>query len=93
MNSIKKYSEEFLGEAFFGCINNKTEILNGEFCGCYNCLELIKTDEILEWIKEPNGKEDSAACPKCTFDSILSSKYPIEDSEFLKEMRIFHFGN
>ncbi len=88
-----KYSEEFLKKSFEGCINNKTEILNGENCGCYNCLHTFKKEDIKEWISEPNGKEDSAACPNCTFDSVLSSNYPVDDYEFLKEMRRYHFGS
>lgn len=87
-----KYSNDFIGKSFQGCINNKTEVLNGEYYGCYNCKQLSRTTEIIEWITEPNGGEDSAACPKCTFDSVLSFKYPIEDSRFLEEMHHYHFG-
>lgn len=91
MESNRKYSDEFLIKCFEGCVNNKTEILNGEICGCYNCLKVSQTKDIVEWISEPNGKEDSAACPNCTFDSVLSSNYPIQDILFLKEMSEFHF--
>ena len=87
-----KYTEEFLFDAFKGCINNKTEVLKNEICGCFNCLEISKTENIVEWIIEPNGGEETAACPNCTFDSILSDKFPIEDSLFLIEMRNYHFG-
>ena len=93
MKSENKYSNEFLKNAFGGCLNNKTEMLTGEISGCYNCLKVSQTKDIVEWISEPNGKEDSAACPNCTFDSVLNSNYPIDDSEFLKEMRKFHFGS
>lgn len=93
MESKNKYSEEFLKKSFEGCVNNKTEIQNGEICGCYNCLQTFKPQEIGEWISEPNGKENSAACPNCSFDSVLSSKYPVSDSEFLIEMRKYHFGS
>ena len=89
----QKYSNEFLNESFKGCINNKSEIAEGKLCGCYNCLQISEVKNIVEWISEPNGGEESAACPNCTFDSVLSSKYPIEDPEFLLEMRIFHFGS
>ena len=93
MNSSNKYPVKFLKESFIGCVSNKTEILEHEFCGCYNCLKTFKANEIIDWILEPDGKEDSAACPNCTFDSVLSSKYPVDDQEFLIEMRIYHFGN
>lgn len=92
MKIQNKYSTDFLNKSYLGCLNNKSEILNGNLCGCYNCLEISEVKEIIEWIAEPNGGEDSAACPKCTFDSVLSSAYPIEDPEFLLEMRKYHFG-
>ncbi len=88
-----KYSEEYLKKSFEGSVNNKTEILNGAICGCYNCLKVSQTKAIMEWVSEPNGKENSATCPNCSFDSVLSSNYPIEDSEFLEAMRKFHFGS
>lgn len=93
MKTSQKYTAEFLEESFKGCINNKTEILKFNLCGCYNCLQVSEVNKIVEWISEPNGGEDSAACPNCTFDSVLSSKYPIEDPEFLSQMRLFHFGS
>ncbi len=74
-------------------MNNKSEILAFEYCGCFNCLDISKSLEIREWIDEPNGGEPTAACPKCTFDVVLSGKYPIADSEFLLKMRSFHFGS
>lgn len=86
------YSEDFLENAFTGIINNKAEILNGEYCGCCNCLTVSRANEITEWILEPNGGEDTAACPNCTFDLVLSDKYPIHDTHFLQEMRNFHLG-
>jgi len=92
MSFNNKYSNDFFDKSFHGCINNKTEILSGEYCGCYNCKQLSNTAEITEWIVEPNGGEDSAACPKCNFDSLLSSKYPVDDQLFLEEMHNFHFG-
>lgn len=87
-----KYSNDFLRNSFVGCLNNKSEVLSGEYCGCFNCLEITSSTNITEWISEPNGKEDSASCPNCNFDSVLSYKYPVEDPEFLEQMHYFHFG-
>ena len=44
----------------------------------------------MDWIEETNN-EETALCAKCGIDSILSSKWPIEDPEFLKEMNLYWF--
>ncbi|QTV05887.1 hypothetical protein [Faecalibacter bovis] len=88
----KVYTDKFLKISFKGCINNKTEILKYEICGCFNCIKVSQTKDIFDWIEESNGKEETATCPNCSFDSVLSLKYPIENLCFLLNMRKFHFG-
>ena len=93
-NKMKnKFTEKFLSDSFQGCVNNKSEVLKYDICGCFNCLEISKTENIVDWNTEPNGGEETATCPNCTFDSVLSNKYPIEDFLFLIEIRNYHFEN
>ena len=93
MKQQPRYTDKFQSKSFSGCLNNKSEILQGKLCGCYNCCEVSNVQDIVEWITEPNGGEDSAACPNCTFDSVLSDKFPIQEPDFLLAMRKFHFGS
>ena len=80
-NKMKnKFTEKFLSDSFLGCINNKSEVLKYDICGCFNCLEISKTENIVDWITEPNGGEETATCPNCTFDSVLSNKFDISCS-------------
>ena len=87
---MNKYSLEFLELAHKGCTSHKEEILSSNFCGCFYCEQTFLPKEITEWIKERDGGE-SALCPKCEIDSVLSSKYPINDKVFLEEMNYLWF--
>jgi hypothetical protein len=92
MNSNKSnYSKDFLERSHKGCFCNKEEILQGELCGCFFCCEISLPTEITEWIIEKDNLGETAVCPKCTMDSVLSSKYPISDENFLKQMHEYHF--
>ena len=70
------------------------EILKGEKCGCFYCLENFSPDEINDWHGEDcKDYEPLALCPKCGIDSVIGSAsgYPIEHS-FLKKMKDFWFS-
>lgn len=80
-----KYNEDFLNNAHKGCSSHREELESRKSCGCFFCLNTFETNEIGEWIKEKDDGE-TAICPKCGIDSVLSSKYPVEDNAFLSEM-------
>jgi len=77
-----EYTTPFLEKAHIGSSHHKIEILSGNLCGCFYWEQIFLLDEIAEWIDEPNGKQ-TAICPKCGIDSVLSSDYPITDKDFL----------
>jgi hypothetical protein len=81
-----KYSEAFLEQAHKSCSSHRHEIMNGNLCGCFYCLQTFLSTDIEDWIEEGNEKEETAICLKCGIDSLLSSKFPITDYIFLKEM-------
>jgi hypothetical protein len=83
------YNEEYLELAHDGCTSHKEEILTSSLCGCFYCEQLFSPNEIEEWIEEKLG--ETAICPKCGIDSVLGSKFPIKDSEFLKRMNNYYF--
>lgn len=89
-NADQKYSREYLEYAHIGCSSHKAEIQTSSLGGCFYCLDTFDAAEIIEWIKEPNGGE-TAICPMCGIDSVLSSKYPITDPIFLYEMNVYWF--
>ena len=39
-----------------------------------------------ESIMESNLKTETAVCPKCQMDCVLSSEFPVNDPQFLEEM-------
>jgi NAD-dependent SIR2 family protein deacetylase len=65
-------------------------MLESDLAGCFHCKEVFSTKEINEWIKEKIG--ETAVCPKCGIDSVLSCKFPISDKIFLKEMCKYWFN-
>jgi hypothetical protein len=89
--TTKQYSRDFLEQAHNGCSSHKNEILSSRLCGCFYCEQTFLPSEIVEWIDESSAEGESAICPKCGIDSVLSSKYPIDDKQFLHEMNKLWF--
>ena len=89
-NIPSKYSKEFILNSHLKSSSHKEEILNGSLCGCFYCEQTFLPEEIIEWIEEPKGGE-TAICPKCGIDSVLSSELPITDKTFLEKMNKYWF--
>ncbi|WP_258235498.1 cytoplasmic protein [Bacillus atrophaeus] len=70
-------------QAHIFSIHNKSYLEKVNRCGCFHCLEIFNSDEIIEWIDD----EDTAVCPYCGIDSVIgeSAVLPITE-EFLKGM-------
>jgi hypothetical protein len=83
------YSKDFLELAHKSSLSHKEEILASDVCGCFYCGETYPPKEIEEWIEEKSS--ETAICPKCGIDSVLSSKHPINDRVFLDEMNSYWF--
>ena len=86
-----KYSRDFLEQAHKSCSSHKDEILASNLCGCFYCEQTFQPKEIEEWIEENIADGETAICPKCGIDSVLSSKFPITDKHFLSEMNALWF--
>jgi hypothetical protein len=86
-----KYDREFLELAHKSCSSHKEEILASNLCGCFYCEQTFEPKEIEEWIEENIAKGETAICPKCGIDSVLSSNFPISDKQFLIEMNKLWF--
>jgi len=73
------------------CSNNKEQILKGECCGCFYCLAIFKSSEIIEWI---DSNSDTALCPYCGIDAVIGEDfgYPLTE-EFLERMQAHWFGS
>lgn len=62
--------------------NNRKFIVPGGECGCFHCLRVFPSNRILEWID--NG--ETALCPICGIDGVLSSNTSSVTPEFLRLM-------
>jgi len=92
-NKEPNYTEDFLLEAHKSIVSNKSEILAGEICGCIVCLATFPPSQIPEWVTEPDGIGETAVCPKCEMDCVLSSKFPVTDEKFLQKMHNYFISD
>jgi len=89
METTSKYDNNYLELAHNSSSPHKTEITATDLCGCFYCKQTFLPNEIEEWIEENIG--ETAICPKCGIDSVLSSKFPITDKLFLNKMNKYWF--
>lgn len=85
------YTRAFLEYAHRRCSSHKDEIMASNICGCFYCGQIFPPVEIEEWIEENLTKGETAVCPKCGIDSVLSSQFPVEDKQFLSAMNFVWF--
>lgn len=90
--SQNKYTLDFLNACHKKCSSNKPEILASTYCACFCCEQIFEPQEINEWFFERDGSE-TAVCPRCDTDSVLSPDFPIDDPQFLREMSAYYFEN
>ena len=84
---MKKYTKEFLIKAHDKSSYHKEEIKRNSFCGCFYCEKVYQSKEI----KESTDDGETAICPKCGIDSVLSAELPIDDKAFLDQMNNYWF--
>ena len=69
-------------------MHNKKELLNAVICGCFHCMTIFDPKEIKEWTDE----NDTAICPFCNNDAILSETDDIHlDKETLNKLNVYWF--
>jgi uncharacterized paraquat-inducible protein A len=76
-------NQERLEAAHKHCSLHRAELQTSSHCGCFYCSVIFTPVDITEWIDE----EQTALCPKCGIDSVISSisGYPIT-TNFLHQM-------
>ncbi|MFN2212723.1 MAG: hypothetical protein ACK2UE_06595 [Anaerolineales bacterium] len=57
--------------------NNRDELIQSDICGCYYCINMFPSSEIVEWVWERKSNLESdqtGICPYCGIDSIIGSE-------------------
>lgn len=87
-------SYDELMNAHAASIYNRGALEHDEQCGCFYCLNVFSSSEISEWCPEGKGHADTALCPNCGVDSVISERsgFPLTDT-FLKSMHDFWFAS
>ena len=71
-------------------LHNRKNLKKDKICGCYFCLTIFKTSEIEDWI----DKKDTAICPYCGVDAIVSESCGYKPTnEVLKKLHLQEFGD
>jgi len=72
------------------CMHNREMLAKDDRCGCFYCLKIFNPNEITDWV---DPKDDTALCPFCGIDSVISagSGYPVT-KKFLEKMHKHWFG-
>ncbi|RZJ77269.1 MAG: hypothetical protein EOO47_17300 [Flavobacterium sp.] len=87
--AANKYNDQYLEIAHQSSFSHKAEIMTADLCGCFYCEQTFSPNEIEEWVVENIG--ETAICPKCGVDAVLSSTLPITDQLFLEKMNKYWF--
>ncbi len=68
---------------------NRALLRQDQVCGCFCCLKIFRSKEIVQWIPEGTG---TAMCPYCGTDAVIGERsgYPITE-DFLKKMQRYWF--
>lgn len=80
------------------CSQNRALQLISDRAGCFYCLELFASTDVVDWIDgrliETGSLSDgvTAICPRCGIDAVLFSAAPIDlDTALLRAMRSYWF--
>lgn len=66
---------------------HREAIMKSQKCGCFYCLNIFDKNQIGHWVDE----EQTAICPKCGIDSVLSDFDVKFDKDFLEKMNKYWF--
>jgi len=75
--------------------NNRDEVSQSEWVGCFFCLRIFSPRHIQKWLYYPlQGEAQDCVCPYCEVDSLIGDKsgYPINQA-FLRRMEKKWFGD
>jgi hypothetical protein len=62
--------ENGMEQYFTGLAKDKQEkILKSEICGCYYCMDVFRSNTVVDYEKDKNGY--TAYCPRCGIDSVV----------------------
>ncbi len=94
------YTASQLDEAWSHCSRHRADILRSAQCGCFSCELIFAPEAITEWVDEPENQarnlraepQSTAACPRCTLDSVLPGAVVALSPALLKAMYGRYFG-
>ena len=71
-----------LEELHAGSRRNRSSLAKAAICGCFHCLSEFPSERIVEW----TDNSETAICPICGVDAVLSFDSPRIDKQLLRQM-------
>ncbi len=81
-------TEDEMKTAHRRSLGNRPSIMKGGYCGCFKCLRVYPGSEVVTWTGD-----DTAVCPYCQIDSVLSVNDSPITPDFLRAMYERYFKN
>lgn len=89
---INDYSESELKRIHKFSSNHKKAISKSAFCGCFYCLQVFPSNEVVEWIVDPQDDDNATAeCPKCSIDTVIGDDSVEISQGLLQAMKNYWF--
>ena len=63
-------------------MRNRSFLAGDTRCGCFHCQQTYRADEITEWVDDGQ----TAICPRCGVDAVLSARSDALTADFLARM-------
>jgi hypothetical protein len=89
-------SDELIEQARRHSVGNRKEVEASRACGCFSCVAMFKSKDVVEWHDEWGLPEQenrirrwSAVCPDCGKPTVLgdASGLPVRDTGYLSTLR------
>ena len=80
--------EDALTQAHEHSMHNRPFLTDQVRCGCFHCQQTYAAEEITDWADDGQ----TAICPRCGVDAVLSAHTDLLTADFLARMHARWFG-
>lgn len=87
MVSAVNDTDDVLIQAHKHSMHNRPFLTGQARCGCFHCLEFYSVNEIMDWTDDGQ----TAICPRCGVDAVLSTCTDSLTADFLARMHVRWF--
>lgn len=80
--------EELIKKAAIMSLNNRTQVVKSNKCGCYYCCSIFNAEDVIFFVDEGT----TALCPKCGVDAVIPDSIIVDlNYMLLEELKKYWF--